>query len=222
MASVTLSTLRTRARARADMEGATSTSFVSDSQLNQFINDSVKELHDLLIQKFGSDYYLTSGTLTFSSGVAAVPSGFYKLAGIDYNIAGRTVSLDRFNFAERNAYKNSALFTNWDKPVYRLEGTNVRLLPQVADGTTATIWYHPAASELSGDSDSVNYPSGWEEYIVVDAAIKMRVKEESEIQELLIAKQEQRQRIEEAASNRDAGDPDRIADLGLADIWELY
>jgi len=140
---------------------------------------------------------------------------------LDMTVDGAVRNLLRFQFQERNAYRNASTYFGSNYPRYRIEGTNVRFYPAPSDGTTATLWYIPSAAELSGDSDSVNYPSGWEEYIVVDAAIKMRVKEESPIDELMLAKNEQRRRIEEAAEHRD-GQPDRVSDMAAEDWLELY
>ncbi len=212
MSAVTLSTLRTRARSRADMEDS---DFISDSQLNQFINDSNKELHDLLVQKFGSDYRVSSASVSITSGVGTLTTGFMKLLGVDMVVDGLTRSLKKFQFAERAAWRNS----DREEPRYRLEGSQLRLLPNPGS-TSVTIWYIPEASELSADGNTVDFPNGWEEYIVVDAAIKMRVREESETQELMIAKAGLLKRIEEAAENRDAGAPEKIVDLAADDCLD--
>ena len=48
--SITLAELRTQARNRADME---SSEFVTDTELTDYINSSIAELHDILIQSYG-------------------------------------------------------------------------------------------------------------------------------------------------------------------------
>ncbi len=60
--------------------------------------------------------------------------------------------------------------------------------------------------------------SGWEEYVVVDAAIKAMAKEESDPSVLMAQKQGLLQRIESAAENRDAGSPARVSDSRGADF----
>ena len=74
--------------------------------------------------------------------------------------------------------------------------------------------------------------SGWEEYIVADAAIKCLEKEESDTSVQMAQKQALLLRIEAAAENRDAGAPQVVSDtrnangrwggmgLGLGDNWE--
>ena len=68
-------------------------------------------------------------------------------------------------------------------------------------------------TELLQDTDTTNFGiSGWQEYVIVRAAKYALDKEESDTtiltQEIAFLKA----RIEETASNRDAGQPDRISD----------
>lgn len=55
--------------------------------------------------------------------------------------------------------------------------------------------------------------SGWEEYIIVDAAIKCKDKEESDVTVLAARKGGLKQRIEGVAANRDPGTAARTADV---------
>jgi hypothetical protein len=65
---------------------------------------------------------------------------------------------------------------------------------------------------LTSDSDLFDGYSGWEEYVIVDAAIKCLEKEESNTAALMNRKAYLIKRIEEAAGNRDAAFSPRIAD----------
>ena len=53
--ALTLLEIRTQARNRADM---LESEFVSDSELTFSINQSIKELHDILTDAYQSDYYM--------------------------------------------------------------------------------------------------------------------------------------------------------------------
>jgi uncharacterized protein YdcH (DUF465 family) len=73
------------------------------------------------------------------------------------------------------------------------------------------------ATDGSDDSDTIVSKAravafGYEEYVVVDAAIKCLQKEESDVQMLMVQKQQLKERIENAASNRDQGEPTAITD----------
>ncbi len=70
MALVQLKDLRTRTRQRADMVYS---QFVSDAELNNYLNDALKELYDLLIQA-NVDYY--QETLNFTIAAASLPIPF--------------------------------------------------------------------------------------------------------------------------------------------------
>lgn len=223
MAIVTLSELRTRARQRSDME---STGFVQDSELNTYINASYAELYDLLVSKFGEDYFVAPAhTFTTTANVDkyALPEDFYKLLGVDFQIGASSnwLSVKRFEFSDRN------LPQIWDvySPEfirYRLFGSNILLSPLPASATSMRAWYIPLPETLASDSDSFSGVNGYEEYVVIDAAIKMRVKEESDISELLLAKQEMKKRIEVMAEARDAGSPMCVQDTSSIVPWNFY
>lgn len=75
------------------------------------------------------------------------------------------------------------------------------------------------------DSTTLDGISGWEEYVVIDAAMKACIKEESSTaQELMAEKMAMKERIQSTAADRDAGLPSRVTDstsidLGRGDGW---
>ena len=83
MASVTLLELRNRSRQRADMVNS---KFVTDAELNTYINASYAELYDLLIASRGENYFVLSYNFTTSinQDTYALPADFYKLMGVDF------------------------------------------------------------------------------------------------------------------------------------------
>ena len=72
---ITLLQLRTQARDRADM---TNSLFIADAELNNYINSSIAELHDLLIGAYDSYYSILTSTFNTVSGTAtyALPADF--------------------------------------------------------------------------------------------------------------------------------------------------
>jgi hypothetical protein len=66
MAAITEAKLVARVRQRADME---SNDFVSDSEVQTYINAGISELHDILIQTYGQDYYCSSATFNTVAGI---------------------------------------------------------------------------------------------------------------------------------------------------------
>lgn len=215
MATVTLDKLRTRARERADMVGS---SFVADAAtgLDAWINEAHQRLHGMLVDALGEEYVSsTSAFTTSSSSDYPLPSGFYKLFGVDLEYHGIMRSLTRYERPERNVYRElrpEAL------PRYAIVGSNLRLYPVPAAGLTGSILYAPEATVLVGGSDSVTYPNGWEKFIVIDAAIQALLKEESSVTALVAERERIEREIRDAKEARDMATPKRVVDVTLTDL----
>lgn len=215
MATVTLTTLRTRVRERADMVGS---SFVADAAtgLDAWINEAHQRLHGMLVDALGEEYISsTSAFTTSSSSDYPLPSGFYKLFGVDLEYHGIMRSLTRYERPERNVFRElrpEAL------PRYALVGSNLRLYPVPAAGLTGSILYAPEATLLVSGSDSVTYPNGWEKFIVIDAAIQALLKEESSVTALVAERERIEREIRDAKEARDMATPKRVVDVTLTDL----
>ena len=138
MATLALSTIRQRCRERSDME---SSEFVTDDELNFYINQSIAELHDMLVQAYGSEYYVKNVTFqtvaqqeAYDLSTIITDDDFYKLRALDAKLNGDDwFTLQRFNFNERNRFQH---FGVWDylgitNVRYRILGNELRfvLLP---------------------------------------------------------------------------------------------
>lgn len=219
--SITLAQLRTRSRERADMKEST---FVEDSELNYYINSSIAELHDILVESYGQDYFLNSTTFTTTAGQSEynissiiTTNDFYKLRGVDAKInAAEWTGLKNFNFNERNKLANSSSIVwnyNGSNVRYRLVGSKLMFAPTPDGSTEIKIWYIPKSTTLVNDSDTFDDINYYAEYVIVDAAIKMLNKEESDVSVLMAQKDELKRRIESSAANRDAGESESIQDV---------
>lgn len=62
------------------------------------------------------------------------------------------------------------------------------------------------------DAVTIDGISGWEEYILLDAAIKSGIKQENPVAELMKQKEDMRQRIMAMAEGRDAGQASHVSD----------
>jgi hypothetical protein len=231
-----LSDLMIQTRQRADQITAgytpttTSTAyFVTDPELINYINQSYFELYDLLVQKYGNDYFVAPSININTDGQSylyPLPDGtlyngapaFYKVLGFDLNLSPNTndsfITIPPFMFAERNRYSvpNMQAFYGLTNLRYRLQGSNVWFTPTPAAGQVIRVWYIPRLTSLVNLTDVCDGVSGWTEYIIVDAAIKMMQKEESDVSVLGMQKMALIQRIEAAAENRDAGNPQVVSD----------
>lgn len=228
MASYTLAQLRESARERADQQYVAGTpeadKFVTDSELTGYINRSIEELYDLIISCYGNDYYIDSYSfsLTANTEAYALPTAFYQMVGVDLEInSSNTVSLKPFMFQERNAYKGYPAITQGGYNYrYHLRGDNIVFQPTPTTGNTIKLWYVPLASLLVADADTMKGFNGWEEYVIIDAAIKMTLKQEGNVEELYRSKNDMIARIKAMADNRDSGFPQRVQDVdGIDSDW---
>lgn len=230
--TMTLAQLRTAIRQRADME---STQFITDAELTSYINQSYFELYDILIQKFGSDYFVAAPYQFVTDGTTQLyplpdgdpDAGFYKLLGVDISLTGSPnsfVTLKPFNFSarNRNIAPNIQSFYGFGNIQYRLNGNKLWFNMVPSAGQTIQLWYIPTLTTLSANGDIVDGISGWTEYIIVDGVIKCLQKEESDVTVAAIQKAALIKRIESAAENRDAGSPATVGDSRGSGVYSGY
>jgi len=201
LGKLTLLQLRTRCRNRCDQA---SSQFVSDSELNDYINDSLYWLQDLLIEKYGSRFFVASPytfTTDGTNNLFTLPTDFYKLIGADLYTGTNSnpyVSIRPFDFADRNLYR----------------------IPDA--GKQLRLWYAPRLTELVSDSDTAEGIDGFLDFVVEDVVIKMAGKEESDTSlfERRLARVEQR--IESAGEARDAANPPTMVDVYRQAVGTIY
>ena len=237
-----LGRIRFEAQRRADRVNS---NFVSKSEWNQYIEKATYELYDIIIGvyedyaaaipiQFVADgttfwYPTPNGSTTFLNALTLspfVPPPIYKLLGIDLalqNANNAYVTVNKFNFIDRNrfVYPNTAstIYGVFNLQ-YRLMGNKIMFIPTPSAGQGIRVWYAPMLKTLLADTDSTNLAvSGWDEYVIVRAAKYALDKEEQDTSILtqeLIALSE---RVTQMASNRDAGQPDKISDTRANNGW---
>ena len=214
--TTTLAQLRTRSRERADMEDS---DFVSTTEELSYINASYAELYDILVSRF-EDYFTINTEITVASGDSSfpLPTTFYKLRALDLRLdssGNNWTALPKFNFNNRNIRNSnvSRLLSGQFNISYSVVGANVELVPTDSALGTYRLWYVPIYTPLADESDTIDGISGWEEYIVIDVAIKMLNKEESSVTHLVKEKEAMLKRIEDMANNRDVDQPEVVGDV---------
>lgn len=217
--------MRLRAQQRADRVNS---NFVSKSEWNFFINQAYYELYDLLITTY-EDYYIaprltitTDGSQSYDlpngANNSAAPA-LYKLYGVDLGLDSSTnawVTLKKFDFISRNRFVFPQLTTSLlgvFNLQYRVMGSKIYFIPQPVSSQPIGLWYFPRLTTLLADTDVIDGISGWTEYPIVRAAKYALDKEESDTTKLDAELMFLKQRIEETAMNRDAGQPDSISDV---------
>lgn len=217
--TVTLANLRTDARRRADMESYSS---LTDAEVNRYINSSIAALHSKIVPLCEDDY-TTSTTIATVAGTESysLPAAFLYVRHVEAAINGVKLSFAKWNFAERHRYTQP--WASMGAPyTYRLVGADtIRLLPVPTGVYSVTVWYIPATTDLSADGDTYDERDGYAEWVVLDVAIKLRIKEESDVRELVTERAEAWARIAPAHRAKDLGAPSVVQDtqggLGLAE-----
>ena len=220
--TTTLADLRLAARRRADQEFST---FLSDAEYNANINNSVAELWDLLVSAYGNDYNLSQYNFVTVGNQESydLPADMYKLRGVDAQITTQSwFALRPYNFNERNRNENLAWGLLTGPTVrYQLFGSTIRFNPAPQGAYNIRLWYTPLPPVLTNDTDTLSDLNSFSEYVIVDAAIKALQKEESDVSVLMQQKEMLKKRIMEMSQNRDAGQPETVADI-YAENNEYY
>tara|TARA_R100001460_G_scaffold105522_1_gene152224 strand:+ start:899 stop:1579 length:681 start_codon:yes stop_codon:yes gene_type:complete len=213
MATYTEADLRTRARRRADMENS---AFVTDAEIQDYLNSSISELHDFMVKSY-EDYFVSEQayTIPLAASGANLPDDFYKALGVDYNSGGITSTLRAYSFTERNIYNTPfAVIDRLAQPMYKIEGNKLKIIPENSQSGTITLFYVPVATQFSSTVTEIeNVIPGYEEYLVVAAAIRMLMKEESDYRALENERQQISSRIIRAITPRDASGSHGIRDV---------
>lgn len=215
----TLLELRTRARQRADMVNS---QFVTDAELNTYINIGLTELYDIVVSAF-EDYFTTNVNFTVTTGdTYTLPADFYKLRALDFSSNGSWIACKEFQFNERNNSQTGINWINGTGPVrsYRIMGDSLLLQPTASATGLYRLWYVPSQVALTTDGQSI--PSalsrfGWDEYIVLLAAERMLSKEESSITDVRNERTELQNRITQMAANRQVDQSSVIQDV--TSVW---
>lgn len=220
--NVTVASLRTRIRQRADVETADqANSIVTTDELDTVINEAYRALYDIIANHAGPHYYATSASVSPSS--FTLPADFYRALGVDLpNFWGtsRPYSLRRFSFAERNRRAGALFAAGYDPPTYRIEGGVIRWEPTSAAPTSAvTLWYipTPAALATGGSFDGVN---GWDEFVVCWGVRYVKEKQEEDSGPAILKLREAEARVRESAG-RIVQDPVTVADV-RGDCYDSY
>ncbi len=190
--------LRTRARQESDQVASL---FCTDAEVNQYIRDAYQDLYGRIVQAFGNDYFVQTPAAGYTFTTDGINQLFglpttageqlvLKLLGVEVAVSGGSaqyVSLKPFAFADRN----STAFPNSQTP---------------QAGQTVRILYIPRPTLPSADVDTIDGVNGWEEFVIIDAALKMVAKEEGDVSVLMARRRAMEERLDSEIENRNASE----------------
>jgi hypothetical protein len=216
MSSVTLLQIKDRARQKADMENS---NFIEDPELLNYINEAYYTWYDMIVEVF-EDYYLnddpTEFTLASGESTIDLPADFYKLAGIDKAIStsgDKFYALKKTLWRQRNQVQNRFSYYGLQPQItYRIFKDKIKMTPPDAAGGTYRLYYIPLATALVLDTDVIETYNGFENLLIIDVAIKMLNKEESDPSMLLMERQRLEMKMTTMLVDRDINNGECIED----------
>jgi len=223
---ITLGSIKQQARERCDRVNST---FFTEDEMNNYATHGYKALYDILVQKFGDDYFVGDPFLITADGINDtfdLPEDFYKLAGVDMSVnlsdPSAWYTLKPFMMAERNRFVLKTVPTAIGRisTRYKIRGNKLWFSPIPNAGQVFRVFDSIRPVELTDDADLIDGVSGWELYIILDMCVAMMAKEESDVTPFIAQQAQIIKRIEEAAENRDAGSPQRVSDVLTG--YDLY
>lgn len=196
MAAVTLATLKNRIKQRANLEHSGS-EFVRDSELNQLINTSYEELYGTLVR---GGLHVDESTSTITSTGATTPyliaADLFAVLNVYRVENGQRIRLPRHDLRHRPSTTNLGYAQS-----YRVVGARIQFSPWPSSGQTYEVTYVPIPGALEEDTDIVDGVLGWEEYLVIDVALKLAIKEETDTRVLEAERARMLARIQEEAAS---------------------
>lgn len=224
MYPVTCGDLVRRVRQRACLETTSGTvtfgpSFMPDTEVIDNVNTSIGKWWDLVQgTTFAGQFNRNPWNITTVQGQSlySLAPNFARQLSVDAYIVGNLTPISASPYQEenRNLWGNLT-FTGWvyGQPIlYQIQGQNISFRPFPQGSQTVTVNYIATAPTVSSSDDCFDSINAWEEFIVLDAAIKCALKDGQLdlIQTLQGLKEEERQRILAAAPMRDQGSPEQI------------
>lgn len=196
--------------------------FRSDATIYGYLSASCRDLVSMLSRL---DDYWTATTVIFTTPSSQTSTnavtGMWKLLAMRVTIDGKRGRIGRAKLDDLDAEVTPQGWSaQW--PAYRLRGESIYWVPAPLIAHTVTIDYLPTAifrnsggspiSELSAGTDTFDGVFGWEDWVVLHTAIKLKTDSGKDIQALKLELQEREASLLLAAEDRAAEDPEKIRD----------
>lgn len=212
--NATLGTLKTMIREQADM---VSSSFITEAELNRYVNNSCAELYGLLVRAYGEDYYMTETSVVVpaNSESVSLPSGFFKLLQVEIRPPSqRPILLRQYMLRDKHNYVVGSGNYNFR---YRIMGSKIYLDQTTKNALTLHMFVVPAFTDMVNDSDSFDFVNGWEDYVIADVCMKVLAKQQDDLSYYIGKKTEQLDRINKEKMARNLSEPQEM--IGYSD-WD--
>jgi hypothetical protein len=206
----TLGQLVTLVRQRCDLENTTAQ---QDAEIKNHLNDAVSVVHDYLIATLKERYAVKSaifntvaGSRTYSL-TASIPD-IYRPVAVRVPFDNLSLPLDSFNPIDRIKVSTGLSWGPGALPRYAwVQNPDstwvIEFDPPPDTIVTITLQYHPTAPTFTGNSTPVTIP--YPDLVVVEAALRMKDKEDRDPQRLMAERELIKKRIEDWVGSLDMG-----------------
>lgn len=235
-AFVRLDTMRTQVRYRANLESQTA--FITNAEINSYLNYWLRDLYDLVVQARGQDSVRKTQSISTVSGTASysLASDFYQLLSVDATLGTNLVqTLRPYMEADRNRFQWVPGWSYSSPAFYRIIGStalsgaspsspSIKFIPTPSGVYTVTVNYVPTFTDLSSDSDTVESFNGWDLYAIFRTVADCQAKGEEDPSYAMGQAADIKQRIASLAGQKDAGNAERVHDIYAGDTypWGIY
>ncbi|HJZ02978.1 MAG TPA: hypothetical protein VJ305_19830 [Streptosporangiaceae bacterium] len=238
---VSLVTLIQKAKQRTNLEGAGQ--IIPDSEWTDYINTGLSNWWDEVRgSTWVGQYYRSQYQFQTTASQQEVnfpiqnpppgsyyplPNDFLAMTSVDIFLSPNLVlSARMFQEEQRNMFRWYPVGWLFDQPIfYNIWQNNIVFVPAPQSTFSVNINYVPVAPQLFNADDTFDSINGWEEYIVMDAAIKAAMKMgRMDLVPLFQAEMaRQTQRIRSMAPRRDMSNPEVVHEIST-DFWgwDLY
>lgn len=234
-APVTLASMILGIARRSNIENfvAESGSLVTNPELREYVSEVGAEYYDLLVQARGQEYFRKAYSFATSANISeySLPGDFYEEISVDLFAAPNLVlTAVPYMESDRNAYRFWSGQT-YPLPIYyrilgspqstgaTLQPSRISFIPQPSSITTVVLNYiprfRPFATDGSEDNFVIDSVNQWHALIMWKCAAIVLEKMEQNSEFALARASEIEQRIRDLAVDRDAGNAERVHDVGI-------
>jgi len=207
--SRTLGDMRSDVRLRADLVG---NQFITDAEINEYLNQSLAELYDRLVGARGQEYYAAEQVIAANgSETYALPATHYETIYVELEDGDSRFRLGSYSMHERAEYTGNV--TTGRPLAFRVIAGNISFLPAPSSSYTLRHWYVPASPRLTADGDSFDGVDGWEEYAIWRAVAYCQSKEQLDVSIAMGFVQAMGARIDRLAPFRATNNTERVTDV---------
>jgi len=190
--NVTLLQMRTKVRMLCDIENDT---HISDPEIDEYLNNGIAELWDMLVENGPQDYYAKRVTWTTTPNQISYPLTTIIPAGDFYKI--------------RNLYVSDGDSTGPWRSLDPQQEASIISTEAPRQACLMRLDYIQASPKLVADADVFDGINGWEEYPIALACADVKTKREEDVAPYLRKRDQMAVRIRNMAT-RDAGTPERV------------